>query len=412
MWWGTLGLMAIEGTVFALTVMAYFYLRSHASLADDALPPDLLWGTLNTAIMLASLVPNHWPSAPPSARPARRALWLVHLPAVRCAFLVVRGFEFAGAQRALGQQRLRLRGLDAAGPAHHAPDHRLLRHAVLAVLIFTGPLEGKRYVDVSENAPTGTSWCGAWLPIYLHRGVSGWQAAAFAGGQLALVAALVSPLDALGTLLFSAHMVQHEILMVVAAPLLVIGRPLAVWTWGLPPRWRSGAGNAARLGPIAATWRVLTHPAVAWALHGVVLWAWHMPWLFEAALARPGVHTLQHTSFFASALLFWWAPLGSASRQGQGASMFYLFTTMVHTAALGALLTLSPALWYPAYASTSPAFGLDPLEDQQLGGLVMWVPAGLAYLAVGLALAARWLRDGGTARGAALKMQAPGSGMK
>jgi putative membrane protein len=237
-----------------------------------------------------------------------------------------------------------------------------------------------------------------WRRAGMHRGVSVWQTAAFAGGQLAIIAALVSPLDALGTLLFSAHMVQHEILMVVAAPLLVIGRPLAVWTWGLPPRWRSGAGNATRLTPIAVAWRVLTHPAVAWALHGLVLWAWHMPSLFEAALARPGVHTLQHTSFFASALLFWWAPLGSASRPGQGASMFYLFTTMVHTAALGALLTLSPALWYPAYASTSLAFELDPLEDQQLGGLVMWVPAGMAYLTVGLALAARWLRDGGTAR--------------
>jgi putative membrane protein len=230
-----------------------------------------------------------------------------------------------------------------------------------------------------------------WRRAGARRGVSGWQAAAFAGGQVALVAALVSPIDALGTLLFSAHMVQHEILMVVAAPLLVIGRPLAVWTWGLPARWRPGAGRAVRWAPVAAAWQLLTHPGVAWALHGVVLWAWHMPALFEAALASTGMHTLQHTSFFASALFFWWAPLGSASRRSQGTSMFYLFTTMVHTAALGALLTLSPALWYPAYAATSPAFGFDPLEDQQLGGLIMWVPAGLAYLVVGLALAARWL---------------------
>ena len=233
------------------------------------------------------------------------------------------------------------------------------------------------------------------------RGVDAWQAAAFAGGQLALVAALVSPFDALGSLLFSAHMVQHEILMVVAAPLLIIGRPLAVWAWGLPPRWRAGAGRAARLPPVAGCWRLATHPAVAWALHGVVLWAWHLPAFFEAALADAALHTLQHTSFFVTALLFWWAPLGSASRRRQGASMFYLFSTMVHTAALGALLTLSPALWYPSYAATAPAFGLDPLEDQQLGGLIMWVPAGLAYLAAGLALAARWLRAPAAPRAAA-----------
>jgi len=239
-----------------------------------------------------------------------------------------------------------------------------------------------------------------WRRAGRGRGVDAWQVTAFALGQLALVAALVSPLDALGGLLFSAHMVQHEVLMVVAAPLLIIGRPLAVWTWGLPPCWRTGAGHAVRVRPVATTWRLATQPAVAWALHGVVLWAWHMPALFEAALASPAIHTLQHTSFFATALLFWWAPLGSASRQGQGASMFYLFSTMVHTAALGALLTLSPALWYPAYAATTPALGIDPLEDQQLGGLIMWVPAGLAYLAAGLALAARWLREahGGAVR--------------
>jgi len=231
-----------------------------------------------------------------------------------------------------------------------------------------------------------------WRHAGAARGVSGLQVAAFLAGWLSLGVALVSPLDALGNLLFSAHMVQHETLMVVSAPLLVLGRPLAVWTWGLPQAWRRGAGRMARWQPLAATWNLLTYAPLAWALHGVVLWAWHVPTLFEAALASNAIHTVQHTSFFVSALLFWWAPLGAASRASRGASMFYLFTTMVHTGALGALLTFAPTLWYPSYGPSSASLGLDPLEDQQLGGLVMWVPAGLAYLFAGLAVVARALQ--------------------
>jgi putative membrane protein len=231
-----------------------------------------------------------------------------------------------------------------------------------------------------------------WGKAGAERGISGMQLTAFLAGWLSLVGALVSPLDALGNLLFSAHMVQHETLMVLAAPLLVLGRPLAVWTWGLPPGWRRGAGRVVRWTPLAAAWNLLTHAPVAWAVHGVVLWAWHIPALFEAALASNAIHTLQHTSFFVSALLFWWAPLGAASRASRGASMFYLFTTMVHTGALGALLTFAPTLWYPSYGASTAALGLNPLEDQQLGGLVMWVPAGLAYLFVGLVVTARALQ--------------------
>ncbi|GAA4330409.1 hypothetical protein GCM10023144_18070 [Pigmentiphaga soli] len=234
-----------------------------------------------------------------------------------------------------------------------------------------------------------------WRKAGRGRGVGVGRAAAFYAGLLALVAALVSPLDALGGLLFSAHMVQHEMLMIVAAPLLVLGRPLAVWAWALPAAASGGIARACRGPVLGRIWDALTYAPAAWALHGIALWAWHVPALFQAALADDGIHTLQHASFFVTALLFWWAPLGAQSRAGQGASMLYLFTTMVHTGALGALLTLSPTLWYPAYGDSAAALGFDPLEDQQLGGLVMWVPAGIAYLATGLAVAARALNRGG-----------------
>lgn len=232
-----------------------------------------------------------------------------------------------------------------------------------------------------------------WRHAGIGRGLHGRHVAAFLGGWWALAVAVASPLDALGASLFSAHMVQHELLMVVAAPLLVIGRPLAAVAWAFPERGRQLLGRGVRWPPLWSTWRLLSAPAAAWALHGVALWAWHLPVLFEAALASEGLHALQHTSFLLSALLFWWAPLGG-SRRGLGAAMAYLFTTMLHTGALGALLSLSPTLWYPAYGDRAAALGFDPLEDQQLGGLVMWVPGGLAYLLVGLCVGAQALRGG------------------
>jgi putative membrane protein len=232
-----------------------------------------------------------------------------------------------------------------------------------------------------------------WRRAGAGRGVGRLEAAAFCGGWLAVFIALVSPLDGIGSWLFSAHMVQHELLMIVAAPFMVLGRPLAVWIWALPATWRRAFGRAARWRWLAAFWAAMTDPVSAWSLHALALWVWHVPALFEAALASQAVHTLQHASFLATALLFWWAVLGADARKpAHGASMFYLFTTMAHTGALGALLALAPTAWYPAYAGRSAAFGLDPVEDQQLGGLVMWVPGGLAYLWAGLVVAARWLR--------------------
>ncbi|WP_246258049.1 cytochrome c oxidase assembly protein [Pararobbsia alpina] len=218
------------------------------------------------------------------------------------------------------------------------------------------------------------------------------QLAAFAGGWLMLVVSLDSPLDSLSAALFSAHMVQHELMMIVAAPLFVLGRPLSVWVWAFPHGARTWLGRAVRTRGVRACWRAITTPAGAWLLHAAALWAWHEPKLFEAALANPRMHTLQHASFLFSALLFWWTIFGEpARRRGSGPAMLSLFTTMVHTGALGALITLSPGLWYPSYVEPCSALGFDPLHDQELGGLVMWVPGGLAYLVAGLAVSARWL---------------------
>nr|WP_231402593.1 cytochrome c oxidase assembly protein [Caenimonas aquaedulcis] len=231
-----------------------------------------------------------------------------------------------------------------------------------------------------------------WRHAGAGHGIPVRQAASFAAGWLALVAALVSPLDAMGSLLFSAHMVQHEMLMIVAAPLLVLGRPLAAWTWALPAVYRMRLPALVRSRSLAWAWDAITQPVSAWALHAIALWAWHAPQLFEAALRSEGLHVLQHASFFVTALLFWWAVLGPDARSRRaGLAMVLLFTTMMHTGALGALLALAPTPWYPPYVDAAVALGIDPVQDQQLGGLVMWVPGSVAYLVVGLQVIANLL---------------------
>jgi putative membrane protein len=230
-----------------------------------------------------------------------------------------------------------------------------------------------------------------WSHAGRGRGIGMAPVAAFGAGWLLLFVALVSPLDALGGQLFSAHMLQHELLMVVVAPLMVVGRPLAAWAWALPPAARRGAGAVFRHPFWRRPWLWLSAPLGARLIHAAALRLWHVPAWFEAALASDAVHAWQHFGFLFSALLFWWSALGQVSRAAQGTALVFLFTTMMHTGALGALLALSPVAWYPHYLVTTAALGWDAIEDQQLGGLVMWVPAGLAYLGAGLALAWRWL---------------------
>jgi putative membrane protein len=221
-----------------------------------------------------------------------------------------------------------------------------------------------------------------------------WEGIWFACGWFALFIALVSPLHAWGRVLFSAHMSQHEVLMLVAAPLLVLGRPLVVFLWAFPVNWSRWLGNIAKIRWVERTWHLFTIPLVAWLVHAVALWIWHVPVLFDAVLQNEWVHTLQHLSFLVSALLFWWALIhGPQGAMGYGAAVLYLFTTSVHSGALGALLTVAGSVWYPSYIPLTASWGLTPLEDQQLGGLIMWIPAGMVYVIAGLALFAGWLRE-------------------
>ena len=154
-----------------------------------------------------------------------------------------------------------------------------------------------------------------WRDAGVGRGMRRWEASCFAAGWLALALALVSPLHPWGSVLFSAHMTQHELMMLVAAPLLVLGRPVVASLKALPAGWPREAVRGPR-GLVAADLGASTDPFVAWLVHAVVLWAWHIPALFQATIGNEPVHALQHLSFLLSALLFWWAVMEG----GRGAS--------------------------------------------------------------------------------------------
>jgi len=232
-----------------------------------------------------------------------------------------------------------------------------------------------------------------WRNAGYGRGVRPLEVLAFATGWLALVVALSPWIDEWSEQSLAAHMLQHELLMIVAAPLMAGGAPLLAMLWAMPSRVRHGLIATVQRTPAPICWRTIAAPSSAFLLYGLALWIWHVPPLYDAALAHEGVHIIQHLCFFGTAALFWWGIVhGRQGRTGYGAAVVYLFVTAVHGGVLGALLTVSPRVWYAPYLAHHPA-GLTSLEDQQLAGLLMWVPAGLAFTAGALFLFAAWLRQ-------------------
>jgi len=218
------------------------------------------------------------------------------------------------------------------------------------------------------------------------------RALIFLGGVLVLLFALVSPLDILGDVyLFSAHMAQRLLLVEVVPPLLLIGGPPDLFAWLL--RWR----------PLDVVERLLGRPSVAWPVGVVTLWAWHVPVLYEAALAHEGVHVVQHLSFLVAWTIFWWpvvAPLAERRQLSSWVAIGYLLLGSLASSVLGIILTFSPASIYPAYLHPLDRFGLLPLlwgqlgltpaVDQRLGGGLMWMLGSLVFLLAILGTYARW----------------------
>lgn len=214
----------------------------------------------------------------------------------------------------------------------------------------------------------------------------------FLAGWLVLTLALVSPLHEGGERSFTLHMAEHELIMLVATLLLAASQAGGILAWGLPERIRRALRGNWKA-PLASVWRWLTEPITATIIQAVTMWAWHAPALFDRALDNRGWHIAQHASFILASLLFWTAML-KPRRGGYLLSAACLFLTSLVEGALGALMALSESPWYSAYAAMGlSGIGLDPTTDQQLAGLLMWIPGGLVHGTVALALLYRWLRE-------------------
>jgi putative membrane protein len=236
-----------------------------------------------------------------------------------------------------------------------------------------------------------------------RRPADSWRARCFALALATLGVALLSPLDALSGALASAHMVQHLLLVLVAAPLLALSAPSGAILRGSPLAVRRASGRwRRRLGLTHRNLAVLRHPAAVWLLHVAVLWFWHAAVPYDAALASRPLHLLEHASFLVTAALFWHVVVGArgAGRVSNGLGVLLVFGMAMQSVLLSVLLTFARTPWYAGYATTTAAWGLDPLADQQLAGAIMWIPAGGVYLVVALALLASWV--GAAEEGAAV----------
>lgn len=210
-------------------------------------------------------------------------------------------------------------------------------------------------------------------------------------GLVLATVAVLSPVDAMGSVLASAHMVQHLLLMMVAAPVLAWARSGETLLLGLPKGIRKRLGSwRRRLRLTPAVTRRISHPGLVWFAFAAVLWFWHMPGPYEAALDSELVHAVEHSTFIAVALFFW-ATIFNTPARLQGLAVLGVFAAALQGTVLAAILTFAPSPLYSPYEITAPIWGLTPLEDQQLAGVIMWVPGGLIYLVVGLALFGSWI---------------------
>jgi putative membrane protein len=226
--------------------------------------------------------------------------------------------------------------------------------------------------------------------VLLQRG------ALFGTGWLVIAASLLSPLHQLGGRSFTAHMIEHELLMLVAAPLIAFARPIGIFLWALPRRARYALGALGHRPWFASSWRGCSSPLSASLFQAAMLWLWHAPAFFDAALRSEFWHAAQHLSLVGSALLFWWSiNTASSLERKHGVAGFWLFFTSVHSALLGALMAFAESPWYAQYAhmGLSGTAGLSPLEDQQIAGLIMWVPGGAVHAIAALIYVSRWFRE-------------------
>jgi cytochrome c oxidase assembly factor CtaG/cytochrome c2 len=217
----------------------------------------------------------------------------------------------------------------------------------------------------------------------------------FAAGLLVVFVALISPIDTIGEQLFSVHMVQHLLLLLAAAPLIVIGRPALAFLWAFAPTQRKWVGSIWVSGRLARVIEFLMRPVLVWVIFAGVFIFWHIPRPYTWALRHDLIHDFEHLSFFISALMFWTIVIEPSGRRriDYGTTIIFVATMAIMSGLPGALMILTTRPFYLAHAHTVGHWGLTLLQDQQLAGLVMWIPAGFVYVAAIAWLFLRWLDE-------------------
>jgi putative membrane protein len=230
-----------------------------------------------------------------------------------------------------------------------------------------------------------------WATAGPGRLVRVWEGWCFGAGLVVTAAALAGPMDSAAHRSFSAHMIQHVLLLSVAGPLLALGAPFPTLLWVLSGQRRQSALRA---------WRRLSssHTGVGWyvwvcgsiVLTSAVMWGWHAPVLYQAALSNDAVHGLEHLTFVSVSMLQWWA-LAGGHRARRGPAVLAVFIASFPATALGAAMLLAPRPWYADYIRTTVAAALS---DQQVAGVVMWAFGGLIYVVGAAVLLYSWLNVG------------------
>jgi cytochrome c oxidase assembly factor CtaG len=284
--------------------------------------------------------------------------------------------------------------------------------AMLFLILWTAPA-GAHIAD-GENMLTDWHW--RWdvifvLSIFAILYIRGWLRLRATSGEaklsqlgfyaIALVAiglALLSPLDELASYLLIAHMVQHELLMMLAPPLILLANPVPVLLWGLGRNPRLHAGHLlTRQSAIRRVRDFLGWMPIAWSLYVINLWAWHYPALYDAALRVTWIHDLEHVLFFLTALVFWWPVIQPASRLApiqHGLRILYLFFAATQDTILAGLIALSREVLYPHYQTALRLWNLTAQEDQIGGGIVMFAVGSTTYAIAILILVNALLGEG------------------